>query len=179
MNGVVNAANTDVLLEARQLNAWYGAAHILFDVSLNVRRGEVVALMGRNGAGKSTTLKAIMGLLERRSGQVRFCGRDISHYEAWQIARLGLGYVPEDRRIFTGRGNWRCRPNRLGNRPAPAFRVPRGRRPGRSTRHGGQQRNQPADQQAVASGIRRAVQEHAPRAQYTVGIARQRISCRV
>lgn len=101
MNGAVNAANADVLLEARQLNAWYGAAHILFDVSLSVRRGEVVALMGRNGAGKSTTLKAIMGLLARRSGQVRFCGSDISHHEAWQIARLGLGYVPEDRRIFT------------------------------------------------------------------------------
>ena len=92
---------TEVLLQVDALNAWYGAAHILFDVSLNVRRGEVVALMGRNGAGKSTTLKAIMGLLERRSGQVQFRGQNIAQDEAWHIARLGLGYAPEDRRIFT------------------------------------------------------------------------------
>ena len=91
----------EMLLQVEQLNAWYGAAHILFGVSLNVRRGEVVALMGRNGAGKSTTLKAIMGLLERRSGSVQFRGQSIAEADAWQIARLGLGYVPEDRRIFT------------------------------------------------------------------------------
>ncbi|MEG0975851.1 MAG: ABC transporter ATP-binding protein [Comamonas sp.] len=92
---------TGLLLDIQGLNAWYGAAHILFDVSLNVRRGEVVALMGRNGAGKSTTLKTIMGLMERRSGQVRFRGRQIDGDEAWAIARQGLGFVPEDRRIFT------------------------------------------------------------------------------
>ena len=91
----------ETLLQVGQLNAWYGAAHILFDVSLNVRRGEVVALMGRNGAGKSTTLKAIMGMVERRSGQVSFRGHSIAKDEPWHIARLGLGYVPEDRRIFT------------------------------------------------------------------------------
>ena len=91
----------DVSLEVQGLNAWYGAAQILFDLSLDVRRGEVVALMGRNGAGKSTTLKALMGLLARRSGRVRFMGRDISQRPAFEIARLGLGYVPEDRRIFT------------------------------------------------------------------------------
>lgn len=89
------------VLSVESLNAWYGAAHILFDVSLTVGRGEVVALMGRNGAGKSTTLKAIMGLIERRSGAVGFAGRDISRLEPYRIARLGLGYVPEDRRIFT------------------------------------------------------------------------------
>lgn len=89
------------VLAVENLNAWYGAAHILFDVSLTVGRGEVVALMGRNGAGKSTTLKAIMGLIERRSGAVGFGGRDISRLEPYRIARLGLGYVPEDRRIFT------------------------------------------------------------------------------
>jgi branched-chain amino acid transport system ATP-binding protein len=94
-------SDSDVLLEVQRLNAWYGAAQILFDVGLDVRRGEVVALMGRNGAGKSTTLKALMGLLARRSGRVRFMGRDISHSPAFEIARLGLGYVPEDRRIFT------------------------------------------------------------------------------
>ena len=89
------------LLAAEGLNAWYGAAQILFDVGLEVHRGEVVALMGRNGAGKSTTLKALMGLLARRSGRVAFMGRDISKSPAFEIARLGLGYVPEDRRIFT------------------------------------------------------------------------------
>ncbi len=92
---------TTPILEVANLNAWYGAAHILFDVSLNIGRGEVVALMGRNGAGKSTTLKAIMGLIEHRSGAVAFESRDISRLEPYRIARLGLGYVPEDRRIFT------------------------------------------------------------------------------
>ncbi len=88
------------LLDARGLKAWYGAAQILFDVELRVGRGEVVALMGRNGAGKSTTLKTLMGLLARRAGRVEFMGHDISASAAHDIARLGLGYVPEDRRIF-------------------------------------------------------------------------------
>lgn len=90
----------EVLLEARGLAAWYGAAQILFDVSLDVRRGEVVALMGRNGAGKSTTLKTIMAMVLRRRGQVRFMGREITRADPHEIARGGLGYVPEDRRIF-------------------------------------------------------------------------------
>jgi branched-chain amino acid transport system ATP-binding protein len=90
-----------ILLETQSLNAWYGAAQILYGVDLAVRRGEVVALMGRNGAGKSTTLKAIMGLLAKRQGQVSFMGHDISRSEPHHAARLGLGYVPEDRRIFT------------------------------------------------------------------------------
>jgi branched-chain amino acid transport system ATP-binding protein len=89
------------LLEVRGLNAWYGAAHILFDLQLQVMPGEVVGLMGRNGAGKSTTLKAIMGLLPRRSGQVRFAGQDIAGLSTHAVARLGLGFVPEDRRVFT------------------------------------------------------------------------------
>jgi branched-chain amino acid transport system ATP-binding protein len=90
-----------LLLEASALNAWYGAAQILFDVDLAVGRGEVVALMGRNGAGKSTTLKTLMGLQERRRGHIRFLGHDISRAEPHEVARLGLGFVPEDRRIFT------------------------------------------------------------------------------
>ena len=97
-----NDRASDVLLQVDGLHAWYGAAHILFDVSLNVRRGEVVALMGRNGAGKSTTLKALMGLVERTEGQVQLCGQRIDGKESYAISRLGLGYVPEDRRIFTG-----------------------------------------------------------------------------
>ncbi len=89
------------LLQVTALCAWYGAAQILYDVDLQVRRGEVVALMGRNGAGKSTTLKAIMGLLDRRRGSLQFMGRDISHARPHEIALRGLGFVPEDRRIFT------------------------------------------------------------------------------
>ena len=91
---------SEILLEARSLNAWYGAAQILFDVDLQVHRGEVVALMGRNGAGKSTTLKALMGLLAKRQGVITFLGRDASKAEPHDVARLGLGYVPEDRRVF-------------------------------------------------------------------------------
>ncbi|MCC6868959.1 MAG: ABC transporter ATP-binding protein [Burkholderiales bacterium] len=89
------------LLDVRALAAWYGAAQILFGVELHVRRGEVVALMGRNGAGKSTTLKAVMGMLDKRSGTLSFMGRDISRSDPHEVAQLGLGFVPEDRRIFT------------------------------------------------------------------------------
>ena len=92
---------TTPLLDVRQLAAWYGAAQILFGVDLHVARGEVVALMGRNGAGKSTTLKSIIGLIDKRRGSIRFAGHDLSKTEPHQAARLGLGYVPEDRRIFT------------------------------------------------------------------------------
>jgi branched-chain amino acid transport system ATP-binding protein len=111
------------LLEVQGLCAWYGAAQILFDVGLAVRRGEVVALMGRNGAGKSTTLKAIMGLVARRRGQVRFMDRDIARAEPHVIARAGLGFVPEDRRIF---GDLTVRENLEVGRQAPR-RWPDGR----------------------------------------------------
>ncbi|QHI99493.1 ATP-binding cassette domain-containing protein [Xylophilus rhododendri] len=94
-------AAAETLLEARGLQAWYGAAQILYDVDLQVGRGEVVALMGRNGAGKSTTLKALMGMLAKRRGQITFRGEDISSAEPHRAARLGLGFVPEDRRVFT------------------------------------------------------------------------------
>ena len=89
------------LLKVQRLCAWYGAAQVLYEVALDVRRGEVVALMGRNGAGKSTTLKAIIGMLDKRRGEVVFMGQDISNAEPHQAARLGMGFVPEDRRIFT------------------------------------------------------------------------------
>ncbi|MBV9522120.1 MAG: ABC transporter ATP-binding protein [Alphaproteobacteria bacterium] len=93
--------NEAPLLAVSGLNAFYGAAHILFDLGFDVRQGEVVALMGRNGAGKSTTLKSIMGLIDRKSGSIRFAGDDIAHARTYEIARLGLGYVAEERRIFT------------------------------------------------------------------------------
>ncbi len=89
------------MLELRRLCAWHGRAQLLFDVGLTARAGEVLVLVGRNGAGKSTTLKAIMGLLPEVAGEVRFAGADIRGQAPHRIARLGLGYVPEERRIFT------------------------------------------------------------------------------
>ncbi len=89
------------MLEVNRLNAGYGQAHILFDVDLDVSEGEVVVLLGRNGAGKSTLLKSIMGLVRPLSGEILFAGQRIDRMPPFQIARLGLGYVPEDRRIFT------------------------------------------------------------------------------
>jgi branched-chain amino acid transport system ATP-binding protein len=89
------------LLEVTALDAWYGQAQVLYGVSLSVDAGECVALLGRNGAGKSTTMKAIMGLLAKKRGRVAFRGRDISGLPPYRIGRLGLGWVPEDRRIFT------------------------------------------------------------------------------
>ncbi|MEO7338999.1 MAG: ABC transporter ATP-binding protein [Caldimonas sp.] len=89
------------MLEVTGLEAWYGKAQILYGVTLQVGEGECVALMGRNGAGKSTTMKAIMGLLERRRGRVDYRGQDISAWPSHRIARAGLGWVPEDRRVFT------------------------------------------------------------------------------
>jgi branched-chain amino acid transport system ATP-binding protein len=88
------------MLTVERLSAWYGAARILYDLSFEVARGEVVALMGRNGAGKSTTMKTIMGLMAQRQGRVRFNGEDISDRKPFEIARHGLGFTPEDRRIF-------------------------------------------------------------------------------
>jgi branched-chain amino acid transport system ATP-binding protein len=89
------------ILDVEGLDAAYGQAQILFDVSLKLARGEIVALMGRNGAGKTTTLKAIMGLVPAHARSLRFAGRDVAGMPSYRIARLGLGYVPEDRRIFT------------------------------------------------------------------------------
>jgi branched-chain amino acid transport system ATP-binding protein len=93
--------NAPPALAVEGLNAWYGAAQVLYDVTFTVGRGEVVALMGRNGAGKSTTMKAIMGLLGKRGGKVRANERDISTLKPFEIARLGVGFTPEDRRVFS------------------------------------------------------------------------------
>ena len=89
------------LLEVRNFNAAYSQAQLLFDVSLVLNAGEVVALMGRNGAGKSTTFKAMMGLVAARADVLNFAGADIRRAPTYRIARAGLGYVPEDRRVFT------------------------------------------------------------------------------
>ena len=89
------------MLSVHGMNAYYGRAHVLADVSLQVGAGEIAVLLGRNGAGKSTTLKSIVGWVPPRSGEILFDGRRIERLPMWRIARAGLGYVPEDRRIFT------------------------------------------------------------------------------
>jgi branched-chain amino acid transport system ATP-binding protein len=89
------------MLEITGLDAFYGRAHILQGVSFSMQRGEVLALMGRNGAGKSTTMKAVMGLVPPAGGSVSFEGQRVDGREPFEIARMGIGYVPEDRRVFS------------------------------------------------------------------------------
>jgi branched-chain amino acid transport system ATP-binding protein len=89
-----------MLLEVRDLNTYYGMSHVLQGISLTVDRGELVALLGRNGMGKSTTLKSIMGLVKPKGGVVVFQGKDVTGYPPYKVARAGIGYVPEERRIF-------------------------------------------------------------------------------
>lgn len=90
------------MLEVRDLDAFYGGAHILHALSLSLGEAEVLALLGRNGAGKSTTMKAIMGLVPPRAGRITFDGHDITGLPPHEVCRRGLGYVPEDRRVFRG-----------------------------------------------------------------------------
>jgi branched-chain amino acid transport system ATP-binding protein len=87
------------MLEVAGLHAWYGKSHVLHGVTMNVQPGEIVALLGRNGAGRSTTIKTIMGLVDG-SGSVKFRGRELLGCKPFEIAQLGLGYVPENRDIF-------------------------------------------------------------------------------
>jgi len=89
-----------MILEMRDVHTFYGTSHVLFGVSLDVDRGEVVCLMGRNGAGKSTTFRTVMGLTPPRAGTVLFQGKDVTRLKVHAKARLGIGYVPEDRQIF-------------------------------------------------------------------------------
>jgi len=91
-----------MMLDVRDLNAWYGRSHILQGISLNVERGEIVCIIGRNGAGKTTTLRSIMGLVKKTQGMVRFSGDEILSEPAHTRFARGLGYVPEDRRIVPG-----------------------------------------------------------------------------
>jgi branched-chain amino acid transport system ATP-binding protein len=89
-----------MLLEIRDLNTYYGLSHVLQGISLTVEKGDIVALLGRNGMGKSTTLKSTMGLVKPRTGSVTFEGKNITGYAPFKVARAGVGYVPEERRIF-------------------------------------------------------------------------------
>jgi len=89
------------MLELSAINSYYGKAHILNDLSFAMGAGEVVSLLGRNGAGKTTTMKSIMQLVKTQSGEVTFQGKSLNHLAPHRVAKLGLGYVPEERRIFT------------------------------------------------------------------------------
>ncbi|HEX7386372.1 MAG TPA: ABC transporter ATP-binding protein [Castellaniella sp.] len=91
-----------MILDVQNIHTYYGESHALQGVSLSLEAGETVCLLGRNGAGKSTTLRSIMGLTPPRQGQILFDGKDIAGHAAWRIARQGIGLVPEDRRIFPG-----------------------------------------------------------------------------
>jgi branched-chain amino acid transport system ATP-binding protein len=115
------------MLEVSRLATYYGRAQILFDVAFQAARGEVVVLLGRNGAGKSTTLKSIIGLTPPAAGEIRFAGRDIAGLPPYAVARLGIGYVPEERRNF---GDLTVMENlEVGRRPpregAPSWTVER------------------------------------------------------
>ena len=90
------------MLEIEGLNAWYGSSHVLHGLSLTVEQGTILTLIGRNGAGKTSTLKAVMGLMPRVTGRMRFCGHDLQPLPAHARFHLGLGYVPEERRIVPG-----------------------------------------------------------------------------
>ncbi|MBL0918419.1 MAG: ABC transporter ATP-binding protein [Hydrogenophaga sp.] len=91
---------SEELLSLSGVNAWYGESHILHGVDLRVNRGEVVTLLGRNGAGRTTTLKSIMGMVGKRTGSIRLFGQETVNMATHQVARLGLGYCPEERGIF-------------------------------------------------------------------------------
>jgi len=102
MNTSQKKAGQDVILEVKAINSFYGKAHILHDLSLEMERGTVAVLLGRNGVGKSTTLKSIMGIVTPKSGEIIFKNNPIMGFPSYKICALGLGYVPEDRRIFAG-----------------------------------------------------------------------------
>jgi branched-chain amino acid transport system ATP-binding protein len=101
MTATRSAADADTpMLEVRDLEAWYGESHVLHGVGIDIRQGEVVTLLGRNGAGKTSTLRAIMGLTGRRAGSIRFEGRELIAARPDVIARAGIAYCPEERGIF-------------------------------------------------------------------------------
>ena len=93
-------AATSAMLDIKGLHAWYGESHILHGVNFDVRKGELVTLIGRNGAGKTTTLKSIMGMVGARKGSIAFGGRELTRMSSHQIARLGIAFCPEERGIF-------------------------------------------------------------------------------
>jgi branched-chain amino acid transport system ATP-binding protein len=110
------------LLELEDVNGYYGNSHVLFDLSLSIETNEVVALLGRNGAGKTSTLRTITGVIPRRDGHIQFRGRDISRLSVDKISDMGIGLVPEERRIFptlTVQENLQVARDSAGNEPRP------------------------------------------------------------
>jgi len=93
---------SDMVLDIEGLNAWYGEAHVLHGMNFQVKKGEMITLLGRNGAGRTTTLRAILGLTDRRTGSIKINGREVSDLPTYLISRLGVGYCPEERGIFPG-----------------------------------------------------------------------------
>src|SRR5579872_5788520 len=91
---------SEALLSIEKLNTFYGKSHILHNVSLEVGKGELVALLGLNGAGKTTTMRSILGLTRAHSGSVQLAGKEILGWPAYRVSRMGVGYVPEGRRMF-------------------------------------------------------------------------------
>ncbi|MBL8349365.1 MAG: ABC transporter ATP-binding protein [Burkholderiaceae bacterium] len=121
-------ANTEPILEARGVHAWYGSSHILHGVDLQIGRGETVGLLGRNGMGKSTLIRTLLGHVAQRDGRIAFFGQDCSRAKPHEVARLGVAYVPEGRGIFPNlsvRENlvMAARPGRDGRRDWPYERV--------------------------------------------------------
>lgn len=102
------AASAEIILEAQGIHAWYDSSHVLHGVSLEIRQGETVGLLGRNGMGKSTLIRTLLGHVPQRDGHISLFGHDISHARPHQVARLGVAYVPEGRGIF---GNLTVREN--------------------------------------------------------------------
>jgi branched-chain amino acid transport system ATP-binding protein len=98
----MTSAPNGIILQVSGLNTFYGKAQILFDLGLEIKQGEVVVLLGRNGAGKTTTFKSIMGIVRPKSGKISYRGQAIEKLPPFKTCALGLGYVPEDRRIFSG-----------------------------------------------------------------------------
>lgn len=94
------STSTDRILEARRVHAWYGSSHVLHGVDLAIERGETVGLLGRNGMGKSTLIRTLLGHVTQREGHISFFGQDVSHARPHVVARLGVAYVPEGRGIF-------------------------------------------------------------------------------
>ena len=121
-------APPDLIVEARALHAWYGSSHVLHGVDLLIPRGATVGLLGRNGMGKSTLIRSLLGHVAQRSGQISIFGQDMSRAQPHQVARLGVAYVPEGRGVFTNlsvRENlvMAARPGRRGQRDWTYERV--------------------------------------------------------
>ena len=100
MGEAVNAGSGILILEIENIETFYGETQVLFDVSMNVKEGEVVALLGQNGSGRTTMLRSILGLTPARKGHIKFGGVDITNRATHEIARMGIGWVPDDRRVF-------------------------------------------------------------------------------